>query len=368
MEADVLVVGAGFAGSVAARRLAEAGRSVLVIDRRDHIAGNAHDAYDASGIFVHSYGPHIFHTNNEEVWLYLSRFTKWLPYEHRVCAVVDGSMISLPFNLDSLETAFPGNRAKKLEQLLVGEYGEGSSVPVLKLRESGKAELRFLGEFVYERVFLHYTQKQWGMAPEDLDPMVTARVPVRISRDARYFQDAYQGMPLEGYTAMFQRMLDHPNIKLELGVDFNEARSQLRAGHVFYTGLVDEYYGFRHGKLPYRSLTFDYEYFDDRAQYQSVAVVNYPNDCDYTRITEFKHLTGQAHPGTTIVREYPSDDGEPYYPIPNSASLSSYEPYRKLAARERNVTFVGRLAEYRYLNMDQAVETAVREVEEFLNR
>lgn len=366
MNVDVLVVGAGFSGTVIAERLANAGRNVLVIDKRQHIGGNAYDTYDDNGILVHKYGPHSFHTKIDRVWNYLSQFTDWRSFELRVLAEVEGKMVPVPFNLDSLHALFPADYASKIESLLTKQYGVNSAIPILQLRSSEDKELRVLSEYIYENIFYHYTKKQWGVGPEELDQSVTARVPVYISRDDRYFQDKYQAMPSKGYTRLFAQMLDHPNIKLDLGVDFMQLKSSVRAEHIVYTGRVDEYYDFCYGKLPYRSITLNWEHIPTQVQFQPVAIVNYPNNHDYTRITEFKHMTGQEHPGTTVVREYPMADGEPYYPVPNPQNAELYKQYEKLAIAEQNVTFVGRLAEYRYYNMDQAIDSALTKADSIL--
>jgi len=359
IKTDCLVVGAGFSGATIAERMAAGlNLKVLVLEKRDHIGGNAFDKLNANGVLIHPYGPHIFHTNAGRIWEYLSRFTEWRPYEHKVLAQIDGKLVPLPFNLNTLHALFPASQADQLEQLLIDQYGENARVPILKIRESASENLKELADYVYRKVFLGYTTKQWGFRPEELSPSVTARVPVLISRDDRYFQDTYQAMPSEGYTALFRRMLDHPNITVRTEEDFFFSRNRIRARRIFYTGPIDAYYDYRFGRLPYRSLHFRHENLS-QAQYQPTGTVNYPNDHDYTRSTEFKYLTGQQHPDTAIVREYPASEGDPYYPVPRPENKSLYRRYEQLAAKENNITFIGRLANYRYYNMDQVVAAAL---------
>lgn len=359
IKVDCLVVGAGFSGATVAERFAEGlNKKVLVLEQRDHIGGNAYDCPDENGVLLHSYGPHIFHTNGARIWQYLSRFTEWRPYEHKVLAQIAGKLVPVPFNLNSLHALFPAGQAERMERLLIAQYGEGARVPILKLRDGADGDLQELADYVYRNVFLGYTIKQWNLKPEELSPSVTARVPIVVSRDDRYFQDAYQAMPLGGYTALFQRMLDHPNIEVQTGADFFELRDRIQADHIFFTGPIDAYFDYRYGKLPYRSLKFIHSSLPQE-RYQSVGTVNYPNEHDYTRITEFKHISGQQHPHTAIVHEYPCSEGDPYYPIPCSANERLYKRYRELASRETGATFVGRLGNYRYYNMDQAVGAAL---------
>lgn len=354
---DVMVVGAGFAGAVMAERLAsQAGKRVLVIDRRPHIGGNAYDRLDAAGVLIHQYGPHIFHTNSAEIFDYLSQFTAWRPYEHRVLAQVDEAQVPFPINRDTLNALFDVNLASEAE-----------AAAFLKLRAETPAEIRSsedvvvaaVGRELYETFFRGYTRKQWGLDPSQLDKAVAARVPARTDTDDRYFQDRYQVMPAEGYTAMFTRMLDHPNIEILLDSDYRDVRQAYPHDHLVFTGPLDEYFDYRFGKLPYRSLRFEHESLDQE-WHQTVGVVNYPDeDVPYTRITEYKHLTGQLHPQTSITREYPCAEGDPYYPVPRPENQALYKRYEALAAAERNVTFVGRLATYRYYNMDQIVGQAL---------
>ena len=365
---DCLVIGSGYAGSVAAREMAErGGRRVLVLERRGHVGGNAYDCLDEHGILIHKYGPHIFHTSERRVFDYLSRFTGWRDYQHRVVANVHGRFLPVPFNLTSLHMAFPEEKAARLEDKLLSAYSANARVTILSLRENTDPELREVADYVYENVFVHYTMKQWGQLPEEIDPAPTARVPVLLSRDDRYFQDPYQGMPLEGYTPLFQRMLDHPRITVELGVDARERMAledgvirldgEPFAGPVIYTGEVDELFSFRFGHLPYRTLDFDFETLEvDR--FQPTATVNYTVSEDYTRITEYKQLTGQVVPGrTTIMKEYSraytGSPGEiPYYAVISPENNALYGRYRDLAGGFSNLHLLGRLAEYKYYNMD----------------
>jgi len=376
---EYVVVGSGFSGAVVAERIARVlGKEVLVIEKRNHVGGNAFDGHNAEGVWVHWYGPHIFHTKLEYVWNYLSLFTEWRAYEHRVLGWIDGRLVPIPFNLRSLHALFPDGQADRLEQKLTLAFGAEASVPILRLRETEDAELKALADFIYEKVFYHYTLKQWGLSPEQLDPHVTGRVPVRISWDDRYFRDPYQGIPKNGYASMFENMLDHPRIRLMLGTDAREVLQigdrpdDIRlfgapfSGKIVYTGKIDELFGYRFGELPYRSLRFEFETVDV-PRYQPCGTVNYPNDHDYTRVTEFKHLTGQTHPKTTIAREYPqayerNTPGRdvPYYPIPRAEHRDLYERYAAEARRYERLILLGRLAEYRYYDMDACVAKALR--------
>lgn len=387
---DALVVGTGYAGAIAARRLAEeVGKRVLVLERRPHVAGNAYDCLDQAGILIHQYGPHIFHTNDRRVFDYLSRFTKWRRYQHRVIAnlprdnpevvpahkTTDGRFFfPVPFNLDSMKNAFGMEEGKRLGQKLLDAYPAQSQVTILELRQNPDPEIAAIADYVYEHVFVHYTMKQWGQKPEDIDPNTTARVPVRLSRDGRYFQDAYQGMPLEGYTPMFERMLDHPNITLELNTDalkrlkLEDGRILLDGepfgGTVIYSGQADELFGFRFGPLPYRTLDFGFQTLPQDA-FQTHGTVNYTVDQPYTRITEFKHLTGQELPGvTTIMKEYSraytGADGEiPYYAVINPENNALYAKYKAEADKFPGLRLLGRLAEYKYYNMDAIAARAL---------
>ncbi|MDD2464668.1 MAG: UDP-galactopyranose mutase [Desulfobulbus sp.] len=360
----LLVVGAGFAGSAAARTLADAGRKVLLIDRRQHLGGNAHDNYDAAGVLIHSYGPHIFHTNNEAVVRFLSRFTEWRPYEHRVRCMANNTLYPFPINRDTLNTLY----GLSLDEAGAAGYFNRVREPRDPVRTSEDVVLNSVGRDLYEKFFLNYTRKQWGMEPSQLKAGVAARIPVRTNTDDRYFTDTFQMMPEEGYTRLFERMLDHPNITVELGMEYTQAQELLTPLHTIYTGPIDTYFNACYGALPYRSLSFAHEHLPKTRRFQEVGTINYPNDHAFTRITEFKHLTGQDHSGTSIVREYPQATGDPYYPIPSDDNEALYHRYELLAQKEQQVTFVGRLAQYRYYNMDQVVEAALRAAKEVIER
>jgi UDP-galactopyranose mutase len=352
---DWLVVGAGFAGSVLAERIAsQRNEKVLAIDRRSHIGGNAYDRYDEAGLLIHQYGPHIFHTNAGAIVEYLSRFTAWRPYEHRVLAEVDGLLLPVPINLDTVNRLYGLDLGPEELEAWFAARAE----PVAEIKTSEDVVVSRVGRELYEKFFRGYTRKQWGIDPSELDKSVTARVPTRTDRDDRYFTDSFQAMPAGGFTRMFERMLDHPNIKVMLNTDFAEIRDVIPHRRVIYSGPIDEYFGFCHGKLPYRSLKFEHVTLD-REWHQPVAVVNYPQTHAYTRVTEYKHLTGQQHRCTSLTYEYPSDTGDPYYPIPRAENEERFKKYEKLAAETREVWFVGRLATYRYYNMDQVVGQAL---------
>ena len=355
---DTLIVGAGFAGATTARQLAEAGERVLVIDRRPHIAGNAYDRLDAAGVLVHEYGPHIFHTNSEDVFEYLSRFTTWRPYEHRVLAVPDardGRAFPMPIN----RTTVNGLYGLDLDEAGVADFLQRVREPRTPVRTSEDVVLNSVGRDLCEKFFRGYTRKQWGLDLSELAGGVAARIPTRTNDDDRYFTDRFQAMPAAGYTAMFHRLLDHPNIEVRTGTAYTDVAAGIDRRRTVFTGPVDEYYGHRFGRLPYRSLRFEHEHLPRCDQYQSVGTVNYPNDHAYTRVTEFKHLTGQDHAGTSLVREYPTSDGDPYYPIPNADNEALFKRYQALADAESDVFFIGRLAQYRYYNMDQVVGAAL---------
>ncbi len=351
---DFLVVGAGFAGATVASQMARHfGRKVMIVDRRPHIGGNAFDHLDDSGVLVHKYGPHIFHTNSSEVVQFLSQFTKWRPYEHRVLAQVDAKLVPIPINIDTINDLYN----LSLDGPGVEAFLSAAAEKVELVRTAEDAVVSRVGRDLYNKMFRSYTRKQWGLDPSELDAAVTARIPVRANHDDRYFTDTYQLMPLDGYTRMFENMLDHPNIQIELNTDFRELKLS-KFKQIVYTGPVDTFFDYRFGKLPYRSLRFQHQSFDIE-QFQRVAVVNYPNEFAYTRVTEFKHLTGQIHSQTSIVYEYPTADGDPYYPVPNRTSSVMYKQYEKLALATPNVHFVGRLATYKYYNMDQVVAQAL---------
>jgi UDP-galactopyranose mutase len=357
MGHDVVIVGAGFAGSVVAERLAsQLGLQVLVLERRDHIGGNAYDELDEAGIRIHRYGPHIFHTNSADVFEYLSAFTEWRPYEHRVLAQVRGRLVPIPINRTTINELFGlGLRDEAAVEAFYASRAEPGGVP----RTSEDVVVQGVGRELYELFFRGYTRKQWGLDPSELDASVTARVPARTNTDDRYFTDRFQAMPTNGYTAMFERLLAHPRIEVRTGVDFHDVAGSLDYGHLVYTGPVDAYFGHRYGALPYRSLQFEFETVETE-RFQPTGTVNYPDDTvPFTRISEFKHLTGQVHASTTIVREHPTATGDPYYPIPRPANRALYERYAALAALTPNVDFVGRLGTYKYYNMDQVVAQAL---------
>lgn len=362
-DTDIVVVGAGFAGCVVAQRLAEAGKRVRIIEKRNHLAGNAFDEYDRHGVLIHRYGPHIFHTNSNRIFEYLSQFTEWRSYEHHVLAQVDGQFVPVPINritvnaLYKLDLDSEGVRAFFENKREIRDY----------ILTSEDVVVNTVGRELYEKFFRGYTRKQWGLDPSELDASVTARIPVRDNDDCRYFSDEFQAMPRDGYTAMFSRMIDHRNIQLDLNVDFLSMRDQFSGHYIVYTGPIDAYFNYCHGKLPYRSLVFEHEHLKNVTQFQPVGTVNYPNDYAFTRITEFRHLTGQSHEGTSIVREYPQSEGDPYYPIPRAENESLYKKYKALADAEKNVSFVGRLAQYRYYNMDQVVGAALKAAERIID-
>ena len=373
---DCIIIGSGIAGAAAARVLAEEqGRKVLVLEKKHHIGGNCYDGKDEYGILVHWYGPHIFHTGNEEVYKWLSRFTDWYAFGHEVVARVGDKLLPVPFNLNTLKMVYGEEKAAVLEKKLVDTFGFGARVPILKLREQQDEDLRAIADYVYENVFLRYTMKQWGQTPEEIDPAVTGRVPVVISYDNRYFGDKYQGMPRDGFTPMFEKMLAHPNIEIRTNTNAKDAlvisekegkvllEGQEFHGTVIYTGPVDELFDCRFGRLPYRTLRFDFEHYD-KPDYQGHSVVNYTVSEDYTRITEFKYLTGQKADSTTIVKEYPfaytGAEGEiPYYAIMNEENNALYRKYADLAAQIPDFHLLGRLAEYKYYNIDAMVAKAI---------
>jgi len=352
---DWVIVGAGFAGSVLAERIAsQRGERVLIVDKRSHIGGNAYDRTDENGLLIHEYGPHIFHTNAPAIVDYLSQFTRWRPYEHRVLADIDGHLLPIPINLDTVNRLY----GLSLEEQDVEAFFASRAEPVDVVRTSEDVVVSRVGRDLYEKFFQGYTRKQWGVDPSQLDKSVTARVPVRTNRDDRYFNDTFQMMPLLGYTRMFEAMLSHPNIHLLLQTDYAQIRDVIPHRRVIYTGPVDEYFGYRYGRLPYRSLRFEHVALETE-WHQPVAVVNYPQHQPWTRITEYKHLTGQSHPRTAITYEHPSAEGDPYYPIPMEANAALYRRYEALARETPDVWFVGRLATYRYYNMDQVVGQAL---------
>jgi UDP-galactopyranose mutase len=368
MAYDVMVCGAGFTGAVIAERLAAGlNKRVLLVDRRRHIGGNAYDHHDEAGVLIHRYGPHIFHTNSDRIARYLSQFTSWLPYEHRVRGWVDGQFIPLPINMTALEMMFGEQRGRSIVKLLSDEFGVEVKVPILRMRESQSHDVRMVADLIYEKVFLHYTLKQWGLRPDQLDPAVSARVPIHLSRDDRYFQDQFQNMPADGYTSLFRKMLDHPLIDVRTDTSFETAIAEEKVGLVVFTGPIDEFFDTRHGSLPYRSLRFELKTTSSPDLIQGVGTENYPTPASehpYTRSTEFRFLTGQKDVGnTTRTFEYPEPYApglnEPYYPIPREENRTLYKKYGDEARRLKTVVFAGRLADYQYYNMDQAVGRAL---------
>lgn len=381
---DSIIVGCGFAGAVVARELAERGnQEVCIIEKRNHIGGNCYDSLDENGILIHNYGPHIFHTAKQNVYDYLSRFTKWYDYKHEVVANIRGEYLPVPFNLNTLRAVYGEEKAAALEEKLVATFGRESRVPILKLRENEDPEIKAIADYVYENIFLHYTLKQWGQTPEEIDPNTSARVPVLISEDNGYFQEPYQGMPLDGFTQLFENMLDFPSIHLMLNTDANQM-IRLEDGQIFvneepfhgnliFTGPIDEFFSCCYGQLPYRSLNFVWEHHN-MSSYQPKAVVNYTVSEDYTRISEFKKMTGQKMPDhTTIMKEYPipytGKNGEiPYYAIINDDNVSQYQKYVDLLADYPNFHLLGRLAEYKYYNIDAIVDKALSMADELLQK
>lgn len=363
MAFDYLIVGAGFAGSVCAEQLAAAGHRMLLIDKRPHIGGNAHDCRDEHGVLIHPYGPHIFHTNAKRIFEYLSRFTDWRFYEHRVLAQVEGQLYPIPINRTTINRLYDLD----LDEAGIATFIEQAREPRDPIRTSEDVVLNSVGRDLCEKFFRGYTAKQWGMDLSELSAGVAARIPTRTNDDDRYFGDSFQFMPAQGYTALFERMLAHPNIETRLSTDFEDIKGQVEWRHLIYTGPIDAFYGYRFGKLPYRSLRFEHEHLpEDR--HQPVGTVNYPLTEAFTRITEFQHLTGERASGTSIVREYPCAEGDPFYPIPRPDNEALFKRYEELAKAEADVTFVGRLAQYRYYNMDQVVGAALAMTESLLEK
>ncbi|MBC7101554.1 UDP-galactopyranose mutase [Methanothermobacter tenebrarum] len=371
---EYIIVGAGLAGSVMAERIANIlDEKVLVIERRNHIGGNCYDEIDKTGIIIHKYGPHIFHTNYRDVFKYLSQFTEWREYQHYVLGFIDGKLAPLPFNLNTLHKLLPESLAKPLEKKLLKKYNYGERIPILKLLKEDDRDLKFLANYIYEKVFLNYTIKQWGLKPDEIDGKVTERVPILLSRDNRYFQDKYQGVPQDGYTKMIQNILDHENIKIMLNTSHEEIlqikkdkilfMDKKYNGKVIFTGKIDELFNYRYGRLPYRSLDLKFKKLDQE-WYQEAATINYPNDYDFTRITEFKHIHPAETKKTIILKEHPQEHiegkNEPYYPILTPENQETYKKYKKLAENHRNLVLLGRLAEYRYYNMDEIVKRAFK--------
>ena len=373
MMYDVIIVGAGTAGCVAARNLAEQGKKVLILEKKNHIAGNCYDEKDEHDVLIHVYGPHIFHTSKESVYEFLSRFTDWFHFRHEVVANVHGKYMPVPFNLHTLKLAYGEERAKSLEEKLVQIYGVGAKVPILELMNHKDVDLQMIGKYVYDNIYVYYTMKQWGKKPEEIDPAVTARVPVNVSYDNGYFSDRYQGVPLNGFTAMFENMLEHENITVALKTEAKDVlfvegdkvfyQGEIFEGVVIFTGPIDEFFDCKYGRLPYRTLGFEFEHYE-QDDFQGHSVVNYTVDQDYTRITEYKYLTGQKCKGTTVSKEYPSaytgEKGQvPYYSIANEENYALYAKYRKEVEGVSNFYLLGRLAEYQYYNIDVMVEKAM---------
>jgi UDP-galactopyranose mutase len=359
---DFLIIGAGFSGAVCAQKLAEAGKKVLLMDKRNHIGGNAYDEVDVNGFLIHPYGPHIFHTNSVKVFEYLSQFTEWHSYEHRVLAKIGDKHYPIPINRSTINKVF----GLSLEPEQVQEFLDSKRVPKESIKTSEDVVLNSVGHELCELFFRGYTRKQWDMDLSELSAGVAARIPTRTNDDDRYFSDKYQVMPLHGYTKMFENMLNSPSIDIQLSTDYFQDRNAFQANKIIYTGPIDAYYDFCFGPLPYRSLKFEHQYYEGIDQFQSVGTVNYPKEELFTRITEFKHLTGQNKQGTSIVREYSQAVGDPYYPVPNPKNDDLYKKYQARAEEDKNVFFVGRLAQYRYYNMDQAVAAALKTAEDIL--
>lgn len=372
---STVIIGSGCAGAVMARVLAEKKEKVLILEQRSHIGGNCYDRLDEKGILIHQYGPHIFHTNSRPVYDFLSRFTSWYQYEHQVAGNVYGKVLPIPFNLNTLKIVYGEEKGSRLEKKLIKEYRLGTTVPILTLKQNREKEIHEIANFVYENIFLNYTMKQWGQKPEEIDESVTARVPVVLSYDNRYFRDTYQGMPIDGYTKMFERMLDHENISMRLNTKSQDVLKiteqgtvaidgQAYNGKIIFTGAIDEFFGYCYGRLPYRSLQFRFEHYE-MEYYQPKGVINYTVSEEYTRVTEFKHLTGQKAKNTTIMKEYPmeykGEEGQiPYYAIINEENIALYEKYTAHLSHIPNFYLLGRLAEYKYYNIDAIVEKALQ--------
>lgn len=375
MSQTNIIVGSGFSGSTMARLIAEKlDEKVVVVDKKDHIAGNSYDYRDENGIMIHKYGSHIFHTNNEKVWSFLKQFTDFNTYMHEVVGLLDGIEAQIPFNFTTLYQVFPETLAKRLEEKLLKEFEYNKKVPILEFQKQDDEDLKFLAEYVYEKIFLNYTTKQWGVSPKDVDGAVTARVPVYLSKDNRYFQDKYQGIPLEGYAKLVEKMLDHPNIEVVLNKDFAEFKKEnsdlVKNARIFYTGSIDEFFDYKFGKLPYRSVNFKFE-THNREFYQTHACINYPNNYDFTRIHEYKHYLNDKSEKTVIAKEYSEffelGKNERYYPIASEENAKLYQKYLDEAKNLKDVYFFGRLGDYKYYNMDLAVARAIELFEEVFN-
>ena len=375
MSQTNIIVGSGFSGSTMARLIAEKlDEKVVVVDKKDHIAGNSYDYRDENGIMIHKYGSHIFHTNNEKVWSFLKQFTDFNTYMHEVVGILDGIEAQIPFNFTTLYQIFPETLAKRLEEKLLKKFEYNKKVPILEFQKQDDEDLKFLAEYIYEKIFLNYTTKQWGVSPKDVDGAVTARVPVYLSKDNRYFQDKYQGIPLEGYAKLVEKMLDHPNIEVVLNKDFAEFKKEnsdlVKNARIFYTGSIDEFFDYKFGKLPYRSVNFKFE-THNREFYQTHACINYPNNYDFTRIHEYKHYLNDKSEKTVIAKEYSEffelGKNERYYPIASEENAKLYQKYLDEAKNLKDVYFFGRLGDYKYYNMDLAVARAIELFEEVFN-
>lgn len=361
MTNKILIIGAGITGITLAERFAFYGKEVSIAEKRDHIGGNCYDFKDNSGILVHKYGPHIFHTNHKKVWEYLSRFTNWINYQHKVLGFIDGKLVPIPFNLNTLHELLPKKLSEKLEKKLINEFGYNKKIPILELKKNNDGDLESLADFIYEKVFLHYTEKQWGLKPEEIDFLVTARVPVVISCDDRYFQDKYQGIPKDGYTKMFERMLQNENIEIKLNTNYKHIKDKIKYDIIFCTCPIDEFFDYKYGKLEYRCLRINFKTFNQE-NYQSVAVVNYPDlKHPYTRITEFKKLTQQKHEKTVIGKEFIGNEGFMAWPVLNRENKNIFQKYwqKTKQLNNKNIYFIGRLSEYKYYNMDDAVKNVL---------
>lgn len=361
MKYDFLVVGAGLSGAVISERIAtQLNGKVLIIEKRNHIAGNCYDYEDKNGILIQKYGPHIFHTDYKDVWNYVSKFTDWIYYQHKVLGFIDGKYVPIPFNLNTLYELMPSRLAERLEQKLINNFGYNKKVPILELKKIEDKDLKLLADFIYNKIFLHYTEKQWGLKPENIDSSVTTRVPVIISRDDRYFQDKYQGIPKEGYTKLFEKMLQNKNIEVQLETDFKDIRDKLKYKKIFYTGPIDEFFDYKFGKLDYRFVNIDFQTWDIES-YQPAAVVNYPNDYDYTRITEFKKFNVNESKQTIIGIEFPGNSGFIAWPVLNERNKKIFQKYWQEAEKlkKENIYFIGRLAEYKYYDMDDAIANSL---------
>lgn len=355
MKFDYVIVGAGLAGLTIAERISTMlNKKVLIIEKRPHIGGNVYDSYNEDGILIHNYGPHIFHTNDKEVYDYLSQFTKWHDFWHRVLTYVDGNLIPMPITVETINKLYHLN----LNCFEVEEFLKKQAVDIKEVKTSKDVALSKVGQDIYEKIFENYTKKQWGIDPSQLDTSVISRIPIRLNRDTRYFNDRYQGMPQLGYTKMCENMIQNKNIKVLLNTDYKEVIKDLSYDYLIYTGPTDYYFDYKYGKLAYRSLRFQFETFD-MEEYQEAPVVNYPNDYDFTRITEFKKMTGQVSQKTTILKEFPMGEGEPYYPFPTKECREQFAKYEEEMKKEKNVLFLGRLAEYKYYNMDAVVRRAL---------